>query len=235
MFIIDKKEKLVKIATDLFIESVRSDSTSKFILPTGNAPIEMYENICEANKNGKIDLSNISTFNLDEYVQDKELNPTGIALRNYMVKRLFYNTNINEDYTHFPTDVDEFNYKLDQAGKVSIAYLGLGENGHIGFNEPGSDVIRTNVATLTETTRKAIGSKNGIDFEKTPTIAFTMGLKDIIEKSDKLVILAWGETKRTPLLKLKESIISDEVDKNWPVTNLIKHKNLIILTDQWLD
>ncbi len=235
MFIIDKKENLIDYSTKKFIEIVQRNKQAKFILPTGNAPIEMYGNICEENNKGNIDLSEIKTYNLDEYTNDKELNPEGILLKKYMKEKLFDKTNIDESNTFFPNDVNEFDSSLEEAGAIDIAYLGLGVNGHIGFNEPGSEVIRTNIANLTPETRQAISAKKNIPVENTPSIALTMGLKDIIERSDVIIIMAWGEAKIAPLLKLKEAIKNNEVDKNWPVTNLINHKNLIVLTDQWLD
>lgn len=235
MFVIDKKEKLVEIATDFFLKEVRKDKAAKFIIPTGNAPIEMYANICEEYENNKISLSEISTFNLDEYMPDEETNPTKRSLRTYMEEKLFDKTDIKVENTYFPTDIETFNNALDEAGKINVSYLGLGGNGHIGFNEPGSKVLRTNVAILEQSTRDAMAEKYNLSMDIVPTMALTTGLKDILERSEKIIILAWGEGKKEPLKALKKAIKLNQVDPQWPVTNLISHKNLIVLTDQWLD
>ncbi len=235
MFIIDKKDKLVEIATESFFNEVKKNEKVNFIIPTGNAPIEMYANICEEYKKGNISLSKVSTFNLDEYMQDDITNPTKRSLRTYMEEKLFNHTDIKIENTYFPTDVKEFDNELDSAGSINISYLGLGGNGHIGFNEPGSIVQRTNVAKLEESSRIAMAEKYNLEMDIVPTMALTTGLKDIIDRSEKIIILAWGEGKREPLKALKKAIKENKVDPQWPVTNLIVHKNLIVLTDQWLD
>jgi glucosamine-6-phosphate deaminase len=232
-FIVTKDyEEMSKAGADIIIEQIKSKSSSVLGLATGGTPVGMYKHLVEAYNKG-LDFSKIVTFNLDEYVGLKPDNPQ--SYRYYMDKNLFNNVNINKDNIHIPSgissDIDkeceEYDESISKMGGIDLQVLGIGRNGHIGFNEPGDTLkVKTHVAKLSQNTIKA-NSRFFDKIEDVPTSALTMGLGSIM-KSKKILLLASGLSKAQAIAKIAEPIIDLKV----PASLLQLHPNVVVILDK---
>ena len=196
-------------------------------LATGSTPVGAYEKLCEMYKNGKVDFSNVVTYNLDEYCGLSPENDQ--SYRYFMEKHLFSKVNVKKENTHVPSglaeDFDkecaEYDKAIDLAGGIDIQILGIGENGHIGFNEPDEKLHSfTHVTGLTQITIDA----NARFFEKkedVPTKAVTMGMGSIF-KAKKIIIAANGKNKKAAV----DAVRSGMIDTNCPATLLNLHPDV---------
>ena len=203
-------------------------------LATGNSIVLTYQALVQQYKDGKISFNKVTTFNLDEYI-GLEPNHTQ-SYRYYMDSKLFNHIDINKKNSYIPECFNnEFamscnNYEsmINDHGGIDIQILGIGTNGHIGFNEPTSSLgSRTRVKTLTESTIK----NNSRFFDKNeaqPKLAITMGISTIMEA--KQIIL-------TGLGKHKSQAIADAIEG--PITSfcpgsiLQMHENVIVVIDEY--
>ncbi len=194
-------------------------------LATGSTMIPVYKEWAASD----LDFSNVTSFNLDEYVGLSASNPNSYAY--FMEKHLFAKKKFKE--THIPNgtapDLDKecADYEaLLLKHPLDIQLLGTGENGHIAFNEPGTpfDSV-THVAQLTESTL-GVNSQYFENDEKIPETALSMGITSIL-RAKKLILLAFGEKKRAAIEKLLEGNVSTE----WTITALLEHDDVIVITD----
>src|SRR5699024_2847293 len=183
-------------------------------------------------KAGDISFQHATTFNLDEYVGLAGDNVN--SYRYYMDNKLFNHIDIKKEHTNIPNgladnpEVECGNYeaKLQSVGKVDVQILGLGLNGHIGFNEPGTDFeSKTHVVELDASTREA-NARFFDSIDEVPTQAVTMGIASIME-AKKILLLVQGE-KKAAILK---EVINGEVTNQVPASILQNHPNVTILTD----
>ncbi len=216
-----KKEELeIKVAT-VISNIITEKPAAKLILATGNSPVGVYSNLIKNHQSG-LSFSEVTSYNLDEYLDIETYKED--SFRKFMNDNLFDNIDIDKENTNFPTTTEEYDAKLDQIDKFDFTILGVGTNGHIAFNEPGTPFeTRTNLVKLTEST--IISNFPGRD--DYPTEAITMGLYDIYNKSKKIILLAWGEGKRDALTKLKEGVKRDDC----PITHFVDHPDFTIVTD----
>ena len=169
-------------------------------LATGSTPIGIYEQLVEWYKKGDLDFSEVTTLNLDEY--------KGIARENeqsyyfFMNEKLFSKVNINPERTFLPDGMEpdsgkacaDYNRIIEAAGGVDLQLLGLGHNGHIGFNEPGMAFeAQTHCVNLTESTMKA-NQRFFASADEVPRQAYTMGIKTIMQ-AKKILVVVSGEDK----------------------------------------
>ena len=220
------KAQLENNISDEFATIINSKEEPKIILATGNSPVALYKNFINLVNEGKLSFKNVESFNLDEYLDMDDVQFKKYSFREFMNNNLFNHVDIKIENTHFPTeDVLDYDRLLDEkVNKFDWTILGVGSNGHIAFNEPGTPAdMRTNIVELKESTIK----DNFGDAEDYLTRAVTMGIKDIVGKSGKIILIAWGEAKREALLKILEG----NVDEQWPITHLINHENVTIYTD----
>ncbi|MGL4768916.1 MAG: glucosamine-6-phosphate deaminase [Mycoplasmoidaceae bacterium] len=232
-----KKEKAFELMAKIIIEKVIEKPNVVLGLATGGTFEKVYENVICLSKIKNVNFSKVFTFNLDEYVNLKqELYKNSYHF--YMDNNLFNFININHDNIHFPCNFQnnynsgelfqDYDKKIHDIGGIEIQLLGLGANGHIGFNEPGSKIDSiTRCIELSHTTIKD-NSRYFQSINDVPKKAVTMGLKTIIDNSKMIYLLAFGENKRDALKRL---IDSKGFDPNYPVTILKNFKNLIIFTD----
>lgn len=194
-------------------------------LATGGTMIPVYEQWIASD----LDFSNVTTFNLDEYVGIGVDNPNGYGYFMYehlFNKRKFKAINLLDGLAEdLEAECERFEEELLK-NPLDMQILGVGENGHIAFNEPGTpfDSI-THVATLTPSTIEV----NGRFFEEGETVpdtALTMGIQSIL-RAKKIVLLAYGERKRAAL----EKLAAGKVDSTWPITKLLEHDNVLVITD----
>lgn len=202
-------------------------------LATGTSPIGIYEQLAEWYRKGDLDFAEVSTVNLDEYIGLDGAHPQ--SYRYFMDTNLFRKVNIDRTQTNVPNglaqDFDAECRRYDELirslGGIDMQLLGLGHNGHIGFNEPGGSFEKgTHVVTLSESTIDA----NSRLFEKkedVPRGAITMGIKTIMQ-AGVILLIASGEGKAQIVRDAFWGDITPEV----PASILQLHKQLIIVADE---
>lgn len=222
-------DEMSRVAADIVIEQLKKKPDSVLGLATGSSPVGMYNLLVEANKNGEIDFSKVTTINLDEYFGLSGDNDQ--SYRYFMNDKLFNHVNINKANTYVPSgnssDPEEeckaYDALIEKFG-IDLQVLGVGRNGHIGFNEP-DDVFSkgTHVTRLDESTIKA----NARFFENesdVPTMALTMGIESIMS-AKKIILVANGDSKKPIIEKLRTC----EVDPHIPVSILKNHPDATII------
>lgn len=202
-------------------------------LATGSTPEGMYARLIELCREGKCDFSETVTFNLDEYYPIEPENPQ--SYRYYMDEKFFNHVNINKNKTHVPAgnaaSPEEVchNYEklMAEEGGIDLQVIGVGPNGHIGFNEPGEELFPlTHLTGLTETTIEA-NSRFFKSKDAVPKSAITMGMKSILSARS-ILVLASGKSKHNAIKKLLEGKITTK----WPLTFLNLHPDVIIICDK---
>ncbi|MCL9683869.1 glucosamine-6-phosphate deaminase [Legionella maioricensis] len=206
-------------------------------LATGSTPEPVYKELVRMHKEEKLDFSSVITFNLDEYLG---LEPThSQSYHYYMHHHLFGHVNIKKENIHMldgtisPDLIDqhvkEYEEKIQQVGGIDIQLLGIGVNGHIGFNEPGSALdSKTRLVELDDKTREA--NKRFFSCkEVVPTHALTMGIGTIFKLCKACYLLATGSTKADIIA---EVISSSSADKCIPATALYDHQNVTVILDE---
>ncbi len=201
-------------------------------LATGSSPIGVYDELIKAYKEGDIDFSNVTTFNLDEYVGISE--DHNQSYHYFMNEHLFKHVNLVKSKTHVPsTNKDSEDYyqnydqKIKDHGGIDFQILGIGSNGHIAFNEPGTSFdTLTHEVTLKESTIKD-NSRFFNSISEVPTKAVSMGLKSIMNAKH-IVIIITGSNKAEALKRL----MSKEVTTDLPASILCKHPSVTIYADK---
>jgi len=170
-------------------------------LPTGRTPIPVYEELSRLAATERLDFSRVITFNLDEFVGVSRRDRG--SYRRFMEEHFFGRVNMSKRHIHFlngtaarlETECDRYEAAIARAGGVDLQILGLGANGHIGFNEPAASLIaRTHVATLKPSTRRANRALFGNRAARVPRAALSMGMATILQ-ARRIVLLATGAEK----------------------------------------
>ncbi len=202
-------------------------------LATGDTPIGMYDLIVEDYKAGKVDFSGVSSVNLDEYYPISPHNEQ--SYRYFMDCHLFNKVNINKANTYVPDghteDVqrscEQYERLIDSLGGIDLQVLGIGRNGHVGFNEPDDTLEAfTHITDLTADTIEA----NSRFFERetdVPRQAITMGTKSIF-KARRIIILASGESKAEAV----KSMLDEGISTDCPASLLCLHHNVTLICDK---
>ncbi|SKA76169.1 glucosamine-6-phosphate deaminase [Caloramator quimbayensis] len=230
--VVSNYDEMSNLAAEYIVNQINIKRESVLGLATGSTPLGMYKKLIEYYKAGKVDFSKVTTFNLDEYIGlDKENEQSYIY---FMKNNLFNHINIKEENVFIPdgtakdakAECERYNKFLEKLGPIDIQILGIGVNGHIGFNEPSKDLtLRTHVTDLTEDTRKA-NSRFFDDISKVPQRAITMGIGDIM-RAEKIILLASGKSKAPIIKHMVESGVSTFI----PASILKLHKNVEIIAD----
>ena len=208
-------EKLSSLVAVIVAAQILEHPQSKLVLPTGSTPLGMYEELVRR----KLDWSLVETFNLDEYIMNPD-HP--YSYHSYMRKNLFDKTNIYPDNCHFPfRPTLSFEDKMNVNKGIDLCILGIGSNGHIAFNEPGSSFkSRTRVVDLSEQTIQD-NSRFFDSIDDVPKQAITMGLGTIME-SKKIILVANGKHK----LNILKVAMNGEVTEDVPASILQKHNDV---------
>ena len=202
-------------------------------LATGSTPIGLYDRLVEMNKMGEIDFSDVTTFNLDEYYPISPDNNQ--SYRYFMNEHLFNRVNIDISRTHVPngmtddpdSECEKYEKMINAAGGIDLQILGIGQNGHIGFNEPDNNLNTvTHLTGLTQSTIDA-NSRFFASRDEVPTKAITMGMASIL-KSRKIILLASGRTKAAVVAELLKESINTSV----PATLLNVHPDVVLICDR---
>ncbi len=229
--IFENKESLSRAAAKYFIEVINEETAPVIGLATGSTPLGMYKKLIEAHNKGKVDFKAVVTYNLDEYCGLTKNHPQSYFT--FMQENFFNHVNIDLKNTHIPsTELPpeeaciKYNESLNE-NEIDIQVLGIGSNGHIAFNEPGTPFgSRTHYVELNEETRQA-NSRFFNSIDEVPKFAITMGLSNIM-KSKKIILIATGVNKSEALRKM----ILGEVTEDMPASVLQFHPNVVILTDK---
>lgn len=220
------------VAIEMFKE-IHYNQCTLLGLATGGTMEDVYDKLVELLKMNHTDISCLETFNLDEYFMLDQNDPN--SYMTYMKQHFFDKIGMQESQFHLPDndefDVEEDNEAYDRAirekGPLHIQLLGIGENGHIGFNEPGAPFdSKTRLVDLTDTTIAA-NSRYFENQEDVPTKAISMGI-DTILSAERIILLALGEKKAKIMAKLYEMTEPDEMI---PASSLLKHKNVEFIMD----
>ena len=204
-------------------------------LATGSSPLGVYKKLIDLHKKEQFTFKNVITFNLDEYYGLKKDHKE--SYHHFMDEKLFKHIDINRNNIHIPDgeldkkSIDKFckdyEKKIKSCGGIDIQILGIGANGHIGFNEPGSNLNSvTRLVKLDYKTRKdARLNFNGI--KNVPTSAITTGIKTILS-SKRIILIAWGQAKAEAIKNSVESRQNVKV----PASLLQLHENVTFILDK---
>jgi glucosamine-6-phosphate deaminase len=193
-------EEMGKLAAQIIAEKMRAKPHFVLGLATGSSPESTYAELIKLHEADGLDFSTTISFNLDEYVGLPLDHPE--CYRRFMDEKLFNGININKAATHVPdghaedleTHCLEYELWIEDVGGIDVQVLGIGHNGHVGFNEPGSSLAsRTRKVKLTEGTRKANARFFDGDITQVPTHAVTMGIGTILEAETLLMLAGKGK------------------------------------------
>lgn len=206
---VNSYDEMSKVAADIFTKQLQVKPTSILGLATGGSPVGMYKELVKRQQAGDISFSDVITFNLDEYIGLDQTSPA--SYWTFMHENLFNHVDMKEENIHLPNGKAEnldaecaaYDARIKEAGGIDLQLLGIGVNGHIGFNEPGTSFTSmTHIVELTESTR----NENAIYFDNSkdvPTHAITMGIQSIM-KAKEIVLIAFGEKKTRGYGKIKK-------------------------------
>ncbi len=212
---------------------IRREPSSVLGLATGRTPLETYERLVEYHENEGLDFSRVTTFNLDEYVGLDPKHPA--SYHAFMEDKLFSRINIDRNRVHLPDGLAadiagtcrEYEELIRAAGGMDLQILGIGSDGHLGFNEPSSSLAsRTRIKTLTNRTRKDNAAFFGGE-ENVPRHVITMGLGTIMD-AKVCLLLAFGRKKATAVAQAVEGPITAMV----PASILQMHPAAIVIVDE---
>ena len=207
--------------------------TFKLALPTGSSPIKMYKELIKMHKEGLVSFENVVTFNLDEYIGLDDNHPQ--SYHTFMWKTFFNHIDIKKENVNIPNGVavdveaecEAYDKKIKDAGGIDLFLGGVGPDGHIAFNEPGSSLSsRTRVKTLTTETIVANSRFFDDDVNQVPKTAITVGVGTILE-SEEILLLVNGSHKARALYHAVEG----SVNQMWTVSALQLHRKGIIVCD----
>ena len=225
-------EAMSAAAAHAVVDRLVEEPSAVLMLPTGTTPLGMYGRLVEMHRSGEISFSEATFFNLDEYLG---LLPDHPASYHVYMKENFYGL-IDADPAHVfvpdgaapdpEAECERYEAAIREAGGIDVCVLGIGRNGHIGFNEPGAPFdSRTRVVRLSESTRLV----NAGDFEsdRAPECAITVGMATIFE-SREVLLLASGTNKAAAVTAAVEGDVSESV----PASMLKQHLNATLFLDE---
>lgn len=233
LLVLNKRRDVAKKCAEIFVEAVKNKPDIVLGLPTGKTFVPIYHEIVKLCKKEKVSLAKVRTFNLDEFFGLKSGDKK--SFRHYMDKNFFDKVDIarknifflNGDVGDFKKECDDYEQEIRKAGGIDLQFLGIGVNGHIGFNEPGSVFTsRTRRVELTKSTREENASEFG-SAAKVPQFALTVGIGTVL-KSRKIVLAATGKTKS----QIIEEVVCGKISKKIPASALRKHKDVCFLLDK---
>lgn len=221
-------------AAAIIVNQVNKNRGSVIGFATGASPVETYKRIIEKYENGEVTLKHITTFNLDEYVGLSKENVN--SYHYFMYDNLFGKTDINPEKVNFlsglaenlEAECERYYEKIKQCGGIDLQILGIGTNGHIGFNEPGDKFAdRPFAVKLTQSTIESNRKYFEAVGDTMPEYALTMGIGDIM-RSRKIILIATGASKAKAIKQLVEG----EVSPSCPATILQLHADVTVLLDK---
>lgn len=231
--ILDNASAVARYGADIFREQLQKKPDSVFGLATGSTPLSLYRELIESNRQGDISFAKAHSFNLDEYMDLPAEHPQ--SYRQFMNREFFDHIDIDPTNARVPpgdasnplTACVEYEEAIRSVGGIDIQLLGIGRNGHIGFNEPTSCLTsRTRVKTLTQETIQD-NARFFAEDEVQPQLSITMGIGTIME-ARLVVLLATGKSKANAIKQMVEGPVSA-----WcPASALQMHPATVVIVDE---
>lgn len=231
--VVNSYEELSKVAASELSKVIKEKPNAILGLATGGSPIGMYKELIKMYEKKELDFSKVTTVNLDEYIG---LNPEhSQSYRYFMNDNLFNHININIANTFVPNglakdlevECKEYDKRIIELGGIDIQLLGVGNNGHIAFNEPDEELSSgTHIITLTEDTIKA-NARFFANEADVPRRAISMGVGGIM-KSKKIVLIASGESKAEAI----KGLFSGKITTDNPASMLQMHRDVTVVVDK---
>lgn len=232
VLVYDSAEEIARAAGEIFIEHINKFPDACLGLATGASPVQTYRYLIEQYEKGAVSFQRVRTFNLDEYCALPEEDEN--SYHSFMRENLFSHIDIDPANTHFPNgnaadmsaECERYDNMIREAGGIDIQLLGIGVNGHIGFNEPSDTFAETtNKVRLTESTIRS----NSIYFKDgaMPVSAVTMGVSTIMH-AKKILLIATGSGKAEAIRRTVEGPVTPAC----PASILQKHKDVCLLLDR---
>ena len=207
---------------EIIASQLRAKPASCLGLPTGRTPLGCYQILSGWSESGQLDWSKVKCFALDEYLDSDDSRSFGT----YLQDNLYRHTNLPPESRFNPRFVDDYDALIAASGGLDLAVVGIGRNGHIAFNEPGTPRQSwTHSAWLTDSTRAANAAWFG-SIETVPRIAVTMGIATLLSSAE-IVLIASGEHKRGILTRAS----SGPASAGLPASFLWEHSSLRVFTD----
>jgi glucosamine-6-phosphate deaminase len=222
-----------QVAARIIARLVRGKPHSVIGFATGNTPLQLYKNLVRMHREEGLDFGGVATFNLDEYVGVPPAHPS--SFHSYMWAHLFSQLDIPNNRINIPdglaADIPavcrNYEQSIKSAGGIDVQILGIGTNGHLGFNEPSSSLYsRTRIKTLTEETRLNTAAAFG-GYDNVPLHVITMGLGTILDSRTSL-LMAFGRKKSKAIALTAEGPLTAMV----PGTVLQLHPRAILVLDK---
>ena len=233
LIVVNNYEELSKVAAKEFSKIIKEKENAVLGLATGGSPVGMYKELIRMYEQKELNFSKITTVNLDEYIG---LNPEhNQSYRYFMNNNLFNHINIDKSNTFVPNGLaedleaqcKEYDQKISELGGIDIQLLGVGNNGHIAFNEPNSELSSgTHIISLTDNTIEA-NARFFDNIDDVPRKAITMGVGGII-KAKKIILIASGESKAEAI----KGIFSGKITTANPATMLQMHRDVTVIVDE---
>lgn len=234
VIILDNPVQISESAADIIIKQINNKHGSVLGFATGASPVETYKRIIEAYEKGEVSLKYITTFNLDEYVGLDRENVNSYFY--FMKENLFGKTDVDFDRVNFlsgtadnaEAECARYSEKIKASGGIDIQLLGIGTNGHIGFNEPGDKFADGPFAVkLTQSTIDSNKKYFEAVGDTMPEYALTMGIGDIM-RSRRIILIATGESKA----KAVKALVEGEVSPECPASILKLHGDVTVFLDK---
>jgi len=226
-------EELSREAARFVARRLLSQPNLVLALPTGETPLGFYRELVRLYKHGVLDFSQATTFNLDEFLGLPPGHPA--SFRSYMERHFWSRVNLRPEACHIPSSLPEdpeteckrYEVLIAEKGGLDLAVLGLGKNGHIAFNEPGTPFgSLTHVVELSKETREAEASRFG-GLKKVPKKAITMGIRTIMHARE-ILLLVSGEEKAEIFARVMQGPVIPEV----PASVLQLHPAFTVIADR---
>ena len=215
--------------------ATQMQSKRKFVLGlcTGSTPTGMYQQLCKYHREGNLSFENTVTFNLDEYLGLCKTHQQ--SYYHYMHQNLYNNVNLKPENIYIPnglaSDIDKECANYDKAitehGGLDLMILGIGANGHIGFNEPGDFLVSPSHQTRLSDSTIDANARFFASRDQVPTHALTMGVGKIMQ-AKKILMLVWGNNKK----EVTRAMLDTKVRTTIPATMLLMHPDVTILADK---
>jgi glucosamine-6-phosphate deaminase len=216
------------------VDAVAANPRIVLGLPTGRTPVALYNELASLAARGAVDFSQITTFNLDEFVGIRASHPG--SYRTFMEEHFFNLLHVPPEHVHFlngtapdlAAECERYEREIADAGGIDLQILGIGTNGHIGFNEPAPTLdARTHRVTLKPETRRSNAALFGGNESNVPAEALSMGMGTIL-RARSIVLLATGSSKASCI----ERVVHGGVTTTLPASFLQLHRDVHVMVDE---
>lgn len=225
-------EEIGSAVARIFVDEVKNNPNCVLGLATGATPIPTYESIKQLHKDENVSFKDVKTYNLDEYCDLPKSDKN--SYYTFMHEQLFNGLDILEENVHFldgnatdcAAECEKYDNRINEAGGIDIQLLGIGNNAHIGFNEPAETFTNGSFKVkLTDSTINA--NKIYFDDNSMPRYALTMGVKQIMN-AKKIILIATGEKKAEAIRNMVKGPVTPQV----PASVLQEHDDVIVFLDE---